>query len=85
MWGAAPPALGAGGADSSVSHVANGGSAGQVEAAAHGWLLGPNINITAIGVQNVISVAGDNNNIAADQAGSNGGAISNSGRVISNK
>ena len=85
MWGTVSTGVGGGGIESAASHLANGNAAGQVEAARRGWLLGTNISITSIGVQNNISVIGDNNDISASQNGINSGPISNGGRVTSIK
>lgn len=84
MWGTVSPGLGSGGLDGANTHVANGTSAAQVQAAKDGFLLPANISITAVGVQNIVSVTGDNNNIAATQTGLNAGDVSNNGTVRGN-
>ena len=43
------------------------------------------ITVNAIGVQNIISVNGNSNNIAASQTGTNNGPIINDGQVTSGK
>ena len=85
MWGTGTPSLGSGGLDSAAAHNANGNAAGQVEAAKRGWLLGSNITVTSIGVQNIITVTGENNTVNANQNGTNNGSVSNNGTITSGR
>ena len=80
MWGTVG-GLGSGGPESSTMHANDGVGAGQVAAAKSGALLGSNITVSSIGVQNIISVTGDNNTVKSTQNGTNSGTISNSGSV----
>ena len=71
--------------DSSAMHAQDGNSAGQVNAAKLGLLFGPDVSITAIGSQNIVSttVLGDNNstNVTANQNSSNSGAVTTNGTI----
>jgi hypothetical protein len=78
VWGTVG-GLGAG--DGSTMHANDGVGAGQVNAAKSGALLGSNITVSSIGVQNIISVTGTNNTLNSSQGGTNTGSISNSGSV----
>ena len=80
MWGTVG-GLGSGGIESATMHVNDGVGAGQVNAGKSGALLGSNITVSSIGVQNIISVTGINNTVNSTQGGTNSGSISNSGSV----
>lgn len=80
MWGTVG-GLGSGGLEGSTMHANDGVGAGQVNAAKSGALLGSNITVSSIGVQNIISVTGSNNTVDSTQKGTNSGSISNSGSV----
>lgn len=84
MWGSATNS-GTTPVDSSIMHAQDGNSAGQVNAARQGLLFGPDVSITAIGSQNIVSttVIGDNNstNVNANQNSSNTGAVTTNGTI----
>lgn len=84
MWGTAAGASPSFG-DSASSHATDGVAAGQVNAAKAGYLFGPNISITTVGVQNIVNntVDGSNNNITnnVNQTGANNGPVNNSGGI----
>jgi hypothetical protein len=85
-WGTSPGGVSVpGAADSANSHLANGYTAGQVQAAKLGNLTTTNYvqQNYSIGVQNNNSLTGNGSNIAASQSGSNTGATSNNGQNTS--
>jgi len=84
MWGAANGASGT--IDSSLMHSQNGVAAGEVNSARAGLLYGgANINITAVGSQNIVStsVYGNNNSttVTTSQTSSNTGTVTNNGTI----
>ena len=84
MWGAAN-ASNANPIDSSLMHSQDAASAGEVNAAKAGLLYGANVNITAVGSQNIVSttVFGNNNvtTVTPTQTSSNTGTVTNNGTI----
>lgn len=87
MWGTQSGTPGSAFYESAAGHIANGVVAGQANAAKMGSLIntGPNSNMTvySVGVQNVATtnIAGSNNNVNANQNGTNTGAVTNNGGI----
>lgn len=83
MWGASSTS----GPNFGGAHVQDGNAAGQVNAARSGLLLngGPNMSISSIGSQSIISttVIGDNNTttVTGTQTSTNSGTVTNTGTI----
>jgi hypothetical protein len=82
MWGTANGAGSPNAGEAAAAHANNGAAAGQVNAAKSGLLNGQSINVYSIGVQNILSVTGNNNTVSGtSQTGTNSGSITTTGRV----